>query len=118
MLRGISVDDESLALATIAEVCPAGDYLTAPHTRRHMRELWRPRFMDRRPMGVVEAEGGGPRAWANAKARDLLASHRPEPLETGLAAELARIVHAVERDAGVDPAPTVVDLPALAAAGR
>ena len=74
-----------------------------------MRELWRPRFMDRRPMGVVEAEGGGPRAWANAKARELLATHQPEPLQATLAAELARIVHAVEGEAGVEPAPTVVD---------
>jgi trimethylamine:corrinoid methyltransferase-like protein len=118
MLRGIPVDDESLALDAIAEVGPAGDYLTAPHTRRHMRELWRPRFMDRRPMGVVEAEGGGPRAWANAKARELLATHRPEPLDPALAAELALVVHGVERDAGVEPAPTVVDGPALTGAGR
>lgn len=107
-LRGIPVDDESMALDAIAAVGPAGDYLTSPHTRRHMRELWRPRFMDRRPMGVVEAEGGGPRAWANAKARELLATHRPEPLEAGLAAELARIVGGVERDAGVEVAPTAV----------
>jgi trimethylamine--corrinoid protein Co-methyltransferase len=117
-LRGIPVDDESLALATIAEVGPAGDYLTAQHTRRHMRELWRPRFMDRRPMGVVEEEGGGPRAWANAKARDLLATHQPEPLEPALAAELARIVGDVERAAGVEVAPTVVDALAAAGAGR
>jgi len=118
MLRGVPVDDESLALATIAEVGPAGDYLTAQHTRRHMRELWRPRFMDRRPMGVVEAEGGGPRAWANAKAKELLATHRPEPLDPALAGELAGIVHGVERDAGVTPAPTVVDEPLPAGSAR
>ncbi len=113
-LRGIPVDDETLAVDAIAEVGPAGEYLTSQHTRRHMRELWRPRFMDRRPMGVVEEEGGGPRAWANAKARDLLATHVPEPLAPTLAAELAGIVHAVEVAAGVEPAPTVVDAPARA----
>jgi trimethylamine--corrinoid protein Co-methyltransferase len=118
MLRGIPVDDESLALATIAEVGPGGDYLTAPHTRRHMRELWQPRFLDRRPMGIVEAEGGGPRAWANARAKAMLASHRPEPLEAGLGAELARVIHGVERDAGVEPTPTVLDDPKLAGAVR
>ncbi len=118
MLRGIPVDDASLALDVIASVGPAGDYLTAPHTRRHMRELWRPRFMDRRPMGVVEAEGGGPRAWANAKARELLATHVPEPLEPLLAAELSRIVHGREREAGVETAPTIVEATAAAGAGR
>jgi len=117
-LRGIPVDDESLALAAIAEVGPAGDYLTSPHTRRHMRELWQTRFMDRRPMGVVEAEGGGPGAWARARARDLLAAHAPEPLDGRLAAELAAIVHAVEREAGVEPAATAVEPGAPAGAGR
>jgi trimethylamine--corrinoid protein Co-methyltransferase len=116
MLGGVPVDDEALALAAIAAVGPAGDYLTAPHTRRHMRQLWKSRFMDRRPMGVAEAEGGGPRAWASAKARDLLASHRPRPLEREVAAELARIVHGVEHEAGVEPAPTVVDGPIRAGA--
>lgn len=117
-LRGIPVDDEALALDAIAEVGPAGDYLTSQHTRRHMRELWRPRFMDRRPMGVVEEEGGGPRAWANAKARELLATHSPEPLAPALAAELAGIVHALEVEAGEVPAPTVVDAPAPAGTAR
>ena len=108
-LKGIPVDDESLALEAIAAVGPAGDYLTSPHTRRHMRSMWKTRFMDRRPMGVVEAEGGGPRTWANARARELLATHLPETLEPALAAELARVVGAVEHEAGVEPAPTVVD---------
>ena len=108
-LKGIPVDDEALALEAIAAVGPAGDYLTSPHTRRHMRSMWKTRFMDRRPMGVVEAEGGGPRAWANAKARELLATHVTEPLEPALAREMARVIGAVEREAGVELAPTIVD---------
>jgi trimethylamine--corrinoid protein Co-methyltransferase len=117
-LKGIPVDDESLALETIAAVGPAGDYLTSTHTRSHMRSLWKPRFMDRRPMGVVEEEGGGPRAWANAKARQLLATHAPERLEPGMAREMAGIVAAVEREAGIEPAPTVVDEMLASGAGR
>jgi trimethylamine--corrinoid protein Co-methyltransferase len=117
-LKGIPVTDEDLALEAIAAVGPAGDYLTSPHTRRHMRAMWKTRFMDRRPMGVVESEGGGPRAWANAKARELLATHVPEPLEPGLARAMAGIVGAVEREAGVEPAPTVVDELIAAGAGR
>ena len=74
--------------------------------------------MDRRPMGVVEAEGGGPRAWANAKARELLATHVPEPLAPALAREMASIVGTVEREAGVEPAPTIVDEMLAAGAGR
>jgi len=93
-LRGIPVTDESLALATIRSAGPAGDYLTEPHTRRHMRELWKPRLMDRRPYGAWEETGQGARDWALARAREILATHQPEPLEEGLSAELGRIVEA------------------------
>ena len=81
--------------------------------------MWKSRFMDRRPMGVVEAEGGGPRAWANARARELLATHVPEPLEPApRRARWPAVVSAVEREAGVEPAPTVVDDLIAAGAGR
>ena len=108
-LKGIPVTDEDLALEAIAAVGPAGDYLISPHTRRHMRAMWKSRFMDRRPMGTVETDGGGPGAWAKARARELLATHVPEPLEPGLAREMAAVVSAVEREAGVEPAPTIAD---------
>ncbi len=36
-------------------------------------------------------------------------THVPEPLEPGLAREMAAVVSAVEREAGVEPAPTIVD---------
>jgi len=108
-LKGIPVTDEDLALEAIAAVGPAGDYLISPHTRRHMRAMWKSRFMDRRPMGTVETDGGGPGAWAKARARELLATHVPEPLEPRLAREMAAVVSAVEREAGVEPAPTIAD---------
>jgi trimethylamine--corrinoid protein Co-methyltransferase len=97
-LRGIPVDEETIALSTIAEVGPAGDYLTSEHTRRHMRELFRPRYLDRRPMGAWEADPERARDRARARAKELLRDHRPDALESGLSAELDRIIAAVERE--------------------
>jgi trimethylamine--corrinoid protein Co-methyltransferase len=102
-LRGIAVDDEALALEAIREVGPGGDYLTNPHTLRHMRELFRPRFLDRRPYGTWEAAPDRAREWARGRAREILRSHEPEPLDPALSAELDAIVAAVER--APEPAP-------------
>jgi trimethylamine--corrinoid protein Co-methyltransferase len=103
MLRGIPVDAESLALEAIAEVGPGGDYLTAEHTRRHMRELWQPKYLDRRPWSQYEADPDKPHREALERARTLLRDHRPEPLDPALDRELTRIVGAHARGAGLSP---------------
>ena len=92
MMRGIVVDEETLALDVIDAVGPAGNYLAQKHTRRYMRRRWNPRYMDRRPYNVWEAEGDGAVEWATEEARRILESHEPEPLPPGLAAELARMI--------------------------
>jgi trimethylamine--corrinoid protein Co-methyltransferase len=97
MMQGVVVDEETLALDAIRAVGPGGNFLAQKHTKRHMRELWMPRFMDRRPYETWEAERDGARDWARARARHILDTHEPEPLEAGLAEELGRIIAAVER---------------------
>ena len=97
MMQGLPVDDETLALETIAAVGPGGNFLAQKHTRAHMREVFLPQFMDRRPYNEWEQKGDGAQDWALEKARQILASHRPEPLEPRLSAELERIIASVER---------------------
>jgi trimethylamine--corrinoid protein Co-methyltransferase len=91
-MQGIVVDDETLALDTIAAVGPGGNFLTQKHTLRHMRELFVHQFMDRRPYNEWEAKRDDARDWALAKARQILASHQPEPLDPKLSAELAKVI--------------------------
>jgi trimethylamine--corrinoid protein Co-methyltransferase len=101
---GLPVDDESLALATIAKVGTGGDYLTQPHTRRHMRERWTPSLIDRRP----PASDGRPREQAveraHRRALDLLDTAPGAPLDPAIVAELDRIV-ASAAPAGAGSAP-------------
>ena len=97
MMQGIPVDDEQLALDVIREVGPGGNFLSRKHTRRHMRDLWLPTYFDRRPYEVWVKKGDGAREWARAKAQEILAIHRPEPMEPALAAELSAIIQSAER---------------------
>lgn len=99
MERGIPVDDETLALDAIREVGPGGNFLAHRHTKKHMRELWLPTLMDRRPYSVWEAKRDGAREWALEKARNILRNHRPAPLDEALQTELRRIIMACEQAA-------------------
>lgn len=96
VMDGIQVDDDTLALEAIRAVGPGGNFLTHKHTRKHMREIWLPQFMDRRAYNVWEEKQDGSRDWARAKAQHILATHRPQPLDPVLSKELERIIHSVE----------------------
>lgn len=80
-MAGVTLDAESLALEVIHQAGPGGDFLTAKHTLRHFRELWRPSLFDRRRSEDWMA-AGSPRLGARLREKtlDLLQSHEPEPL--------------------------------------
>ncbi|HJW90477.1 MAG TPA: trimethylamine methyltransferase family protein, partial [Anaerolineales bacterium] len=96
MMQGIVVDEETLALEAIRSVGAGGNFLAQGHTRKHMRELFLPQFMDRRPYNVWEGKRDGAPDWALAKAREILEQHQPEPLDPKLSAELQEIITSVE----------------------
>jgi trimethylamine--corrinoid protein Co-methyltransferase len=90
------VDDEHLALEAIRDVGPGGSYMMHEHTLRHMRELWISSVMDRRPYGEWEKKRDGTRTWALARARKILETNVPAPLDPKVEAELQRIIRAIE----------------------
>jgi trimethylamine--corrinoid protein Co-methyltransferase len=96
-MQGIVVDDETLALDTIAAVGPGGNFLTQKHTLKHMRDVFLPQFMDRRPFNEWEAKQDDARDWALAKARTTLEKHQPDPLDEKISAEMAKIISALEK---------------------
>jgi trimethylamine--corrinoid protein Co-methyltransferase len=78
---GIQVDDETIALDAIEQVGIGGNYLGQRHTRRHMKEVWRPRLLDRTMWDAWVASGReGAYEKATVLAEQLLAEHTPVPL--------------------------------------
>ncbi len=96
MMEGITVDDETLALDAISRVGPSGNFLTQAHTRKHMREIFMPEFMDRRPYAEWENKQDGAADWALNKARRILREHQPVPLDGRLSHEFDRIIRETE----------------------
>ena len=82
IMRGIEVNEESLALDVINKVGPGGNFLLEEHTLHHFRkELWHPELMDRNNYEKWRQAGEktlGQRA--TEKVRRVLAEYQPEPL--------------------------------------
>ncbi len=92
MMQGIEVTAETLALDAIAAVGPGGHFLTQNHTRKHMRDIFVPEFMDRRPYIEWETKKDDARDWALSKARNILKDHQPDTLDPKLSVEMERII--------------------------
>ncbi len=97
MMKGIVVDDETLALETVHNVGPHGNFLAQKHTRKHMRELWTPKYMDRRPYEIWLEKGDNASDWARAKATEIYVNHEPEPLDPKISQEINCIIASVEK---------------------
>lgn len=95
-LQGIVVDEDTLALETIANVGPGGNFLSQKHTRKHMRDLFLPEFMDRRPYNEWEEKGDNASDWALEKARNILSTHQPDALDPKISEEMAKIIASLE----------------------
>jgi trimethylamine--corrinoid protein Co-methyltransferase len=74
-VEGIKVNDETLAFDLIKKAGPGGHFISARHTRRHMRsEIYKPRHSDRENRDRWQKEGArDSRQRAAAKAQEILA---------------------------------------------
>lgn len=82
VISGIDLSDECMALDVIKEVGPGGEFMTHPHTFKHMREMSAARIFDRRNRQAwMELTGGKDvteRAYGEAER--ILAEHKPVPV--------------------------------------
>jgi trimethylamine--corrinoid protein Co-methyltransferase len=92
-VRGIEVNEETLALDLIAQLGPEGDYLSSEHTVEHYRETWYPRLFNRNHFDGWLAEDGQSLGQRTKKrVEEILSSHKPEPLDQKIRREIERIL--------------------------
>jgi trimethylamine--corrinoid protein Co-methyltransferase len=97
MMKGIVVDQDTLAVDVIREVGPGGHFLSQQHTLEHMKDLWITMLMDRRPYSEWLQKKDNARDWAREKAKEILRTHKPEPLDSKVESELKRIIQSFEK---------------------
>ena len=101
MLKGFVVNEETLAFEAIKEAGIGGNFLTHPHTAEHFREeFYLPDIVERMPWAAWEAQDvRGIEAKAREKARRILETHYPQPLDAAQVREIDAIVEAARRGA-------------------
>ena len=98
--KGIEVNDETLALDVISRVKPGGNFMSQEHTIKHLeRELYIPRMFDKvDPKDLLFV--------AKERAKQILVTHKPEPLDEEIKHELRTIIQDAKRNASADPSPS------------
>lgn len=98
VLEGIRVTPDTLSFDQIKEVGPRGNFMGLRHTLNHIRtEHYLPRLFDRTTYDNWHAKGARDiREVARDKAREILATHQPEPLPAEVKAELQAILRNAE----------------------
>lgn len=88
--KGVEVNDETLALDVVEELGPTGSYVAHPHTRRHYKEPFYSKLIDKNVYSIWQKRGGTTMEQrAAVMVDDVLTQHKPEPL----AADVQRSIH-------------------------
>jgi trimethylamine--corrinoid protein Co-methyltransferase len=99
VIGGFAVDDESLAVDVIKTVGPARDFLTQPHTLKHLRSHSQPEFIDRSRMEKWTAAGAvDSYRRALQKTRDILQNHKPAPLPENVLSDMRTVIKETEAE--------------------
>lgn len=98
ILEGIRVTPETLSFDAIKQVGPRNNFMGLRHTLNHIKsEHYLPRLFDRTTYETWEARGAKDiREVAREKAREILATHKPEPLPKEVQEELKAIIREAE----------------------
>lgn len=103
ILRGIEVNEDTLALEVIHQVGPGGHFLAEEHTLRHFRkEYFSPRFLDRQNYAKWMASGEPPmRERLNKEVRRILTAYTPEEIPPEKRKRIASLISEAEQRKGI-----------------
>jgi len=97
--QGIDVNEDTLALDTICKVGPEGHFLAERHTLEHVRDVWMPMITDPAPYGRWKEKGAKSVVdVAREKVKEILATHKPMPLERDVKKRIAEIIKEGEKN--------------------
>ena len=102
MLRGIDVDEDTLARDVIRRVGPGGNYLADPHTREHFRaEHFLPGLFDRRTRAVWERAGSKSVVTTSKEmVARILREHQVAPLDKDVVRQMDATLDDAKRSIG------------------
>jgi trimethylamine--corrinoid protein Co-methyltransferase len=99
-VKGIALNDESMATEDIKRAGSHGNFVELEHTFKHMREQSKPQLIDRRKRESWAAATGEKdyAQRAREKALSILKNHKPDPLAPEVLSGLSSIVKQAEKE--------------------
>ncbi len=99
-VKGIEVNDETLAVDVIHDVGPAGNYLSHTHTTSNMKkEFFYNTVSDRNTRSKWESEGSIDAAEkARRMAKEILSAHKPLPIDTEIEKQILKTIPGMVQD--------------------
>ncbi len=98
MLKGFPVDSDSMPLDVIVKVGHEGHFMGEKHTLDHFRKMWQPMVTDGQTYKTWKAAGSkGAVEHAREKAKEILKTHKPNPIREDMRKELQSIVREAEK---------------------
>ncbi len=92
-VKGIRLDDETMALDVIKKVGAGGNFTATPHTRKFWRELWVPQLFDRQHLDRWEAQGSKDiNARVKEKTIAIMDEHKVAPLSDSVEREIEAVL--------------------------
>jgi len=100
MLDGVPVNDETLAVDIIREVGIGGEFVTHQHTYDNFKmHQSQSKLIDRNTRGIWKDSGGKDmHTRCNEFAKEVLATHQPEPLPASAAQTFKDIITDAEKE--------------------
>jgi trimethylamine---corrinoid protein Co-methyltransferase len=93
LMKAIDTGSDSLMLGEINRVGPGGHFLNTDQTLNRFRDFWYPTLLDRSIRSIWLKKGAstlGNRL--NAKVKEIIIDHKPEPLNKGLVKQVNEIL--------------------------
>jgi len=92
-VNGFETSNESLAFDALAEVGPAGEFLSHDHTFMQLQSLWQPHAIDHKDYDAWQDEGAEDYAQrARQLALEIIAAHQVNAVEGSLDGKLRRLI--------------------------
>ena len=89
-VKGITVNDEEMALEVIKSVGPGGEFISHEHTFQNFRKLSAPKLIDRYNRDAWKANGSKDIVQKSyEQAREILENFKPEPLPENIQKQLS-----------------------------
>jgi len=98
-VRGITVNDEEMAMEVIKSVGPGGEFISHEHTFQNFRKLSAPKLLDRYNREAWMSNGSKDIVQKSyEKSREILENFKPEPLPENIQKQLRDIVEEAEAE--------------------